>query len=131
MKLFEHVLFLFDLIEMEMKIIEPIRKPLKEFENPDEFNMYYHKHKDEIDNQTTHMLNRKYKINGYKITKLKGVLCMKKIGKNYYQQSCQHSADEEINKNNELIERISIVEQRINEIIDYINNNSADRHHTL
>ena len=116
---------------MEMKIIEPIRKPLKEFENPDEFNMYYHKHKDEIDNQTTHMLNRKYKINGYKITKLKGVLCMKKIGKNYYQQSCQpqsgyqrncqDSADEEINKNNELIARITTIEQRINEIIDYLN----------
>ena len=65
---------------MDLKIIEPVQKPLKEFDGPDEFNIYYHKHKDDIDGQTTHMLNRKYKINGYKITKLKGVLCLIRTG---------------------------------------------------
>ena len=43
---------------MDLKVIEPVQKPLKEFDSPDEFNIYYHKHKDDIDRQTTHMLNR-------------------------------------------------------------------------
>ena len=120
---------------MELKIIEPVHKPLIEFDNPDEFNTYYHKHKDDIDGQTTHMLNRKYKIVGYKITKLKGVLCLKKIGnkcdKTDSVSNSSVRSEHEINKNNELIEanivdsinaRITILEQRINEIIEYINN---------
>ena len=64
---------------MDLKIIGPIKSPLKEFDSVDEFNIYYHKHKDEMDTETTHSLNKKFKINGYRITKIKGVLCLKKI----------------------------------------------------
>ena len=63
---------------MDLKIIGPIKKPLKEFESPDEFNLYYHKHKEEMDSETTHSLNKKFKIDGFRITKIKGVLCLKK-----------------------------------------------------
>ena len=52
---------------MDLKIIEPIQKPLHEFETPDEFNIYYHKHKDEMDKETTHLLNKKFSIDGYRI----------------------------------------------------------------
>ena len=63
---------------MDLKIIGPIKSPLKEFDSVDEFNIYYHKHKEEMDTETTHSLNKKFKINGYRITKIKGVLCLKK-----------------------------------------------------
>ena len=107
---------------MDLKVIEPVQKPLKEFDNPDEFNIYYHKHKDDIDEQTTHMLNRKYKINGYRITKIKGVLCLKKEGKNYYKIHKQQQECDESNEKSCLEDRINELEQRMNEIIDYINN---------
>ena len=63
---------------MDLKIIGPIKTPLKEFDSPDEFNLYYHKHKEEMDTETTHSLNKKFKIDGFRITKIKGVLCLKK-----------------------------------------------------
>ena len=127
---------------MDLKIIEPVKTPLKEFDGPDEFNLYYHKHKDEIDSQTTHILNRKYKINGYRITKIKGVLCLKNEGKNYYQihKNELKGVQSEI-KNEEdqdtihelgiaqdlkvLQERIEQLEQSLNEVIDYINNRAT------
>ena len=37
---------------MDLKIIEPINKYIKEFESPEEFNVFYAKNKDEIDSQT-------------------------------------------------------------------------------
>ena len=137
---------------MDLKVIEPVKTPLKEFEGPDEFNLYYHKHKDEIDSQTTHILNRKYKINGYRITKIKGVLCLKNEGKNYYQihknelkgvqseikneedQDTIHSVQQISDLIHELgiardlkvlQERIEQLEQSLNEVIDYINNRAT------
>ena len=62
----------------ELKILEPIKKYSKEFNTPDEFNLWYSKHKNEIDNETTHKLNKLYHIQGYRITKIKGVLMLKK-----------------------------------------------------
>ena len=62
---------------MDIKIIEPIKHYIKEFNSPEEFNLWYSKNKDEIDSETTHMLNKKYHINGYRITKIKGILMLK------------------------------------------------------
>ena len=36
---------------MDLKIIGPIKSPLKEFDSVDEFNIYYHKHKEEMDTE--------------------------------------------------------------------------------
>ena len=63
---------------MDLKIIEPIKNYLKEFKTVDEFNLWYSKNKDEIDSLTTHKLNKMYHIEGYRITKIKGKLCLKK-----------------------------------------------------
>lgn len=63
---------------MDLNIIEKIETPLKEFKTVDEFNLYYTKHKEEMDSLTTHKLNKMYLINGYRITKIKGVLSLKK-----------------------------------------------------
>lgn len=42
---------------------------IKHFENIDDFNKYYAKHKEEIDKKTTNQLNKEYTITGYKICK--------------------------------------------------------------
>ena len=62
----------------EIKILQPITNYIKEFESPDEFNLFYNKHKEEIDSTTTHKLNKLYHIRGYRITKIKDVLMLKK-----------------------------------------------------
>ena len=64
---------LFNLNRMTLKIIEPIRDYLKVFNSADEFNIWYTKNKDEVDSLTTHKLNKLYKIQGYRITKIKGI----------------------------------------------------------
>ena len=95
---------------MDLKIIEPVNKYIKEFESPEEFNVFYAKHKDEIDSQTTHMLNKKYHIKGLVITKIKGELCLKKpwIKKNNNESS------------NDLEVRVKRLEETVNKIIDLI-----------
>lgn len=42
---------------------------IKTFNNSEEFNKYYMKHKEEIDSKTSNQLNKEYKIDGFKITK--------------------------------------------------------------
>ena len=58
---------------MSIEVIQPYKPQPIQFSSPDEFNMYYNKHKDDF-NETTYKLNVKYKIPGFKITKLKGEL---------------------------------------------------------
>ena len=98
---------------MDLKIIEPVQKYVKEFESPEEFNVFYAKNKDEIDSQTTHMLNKKYHIKGLVITKIKGELCLKKpwIKKNKEESS------------NDLEVRVKRLEETVNKIIDLIQPN--------
>ena len=102
---------------MDLKIIGPIKSPLKEFDSVDEFNIYYHKHKDEMDTETTHSLNKKFKINGYRITKIKGVLCLKKdrVVKPDEEDPCNTPTISEI------MERIQKLEETVNKIIDVLN----------
>ena len=131
---------------MDLKIIEPIHKPLHEFETPDEFNIYYHKHKDEMDKETTHLLNKKFSINGYRITKIKGVLCLKRStmktnqrlidqretksksnvehtvpGKQMFDDINDHISGRQMLAFDDLQDRIQKLEEVVNNIIDVIN----------
>ena len=63
---------------MNVNIIEPIKNFIKEFNTIDEFNAFYSLHKDEMDALTTHKLNKMYYVKGYRITKIKGVLMLKR-----------------------------------------------------
>lgn len=63
---------------MDIKILEPIRNYLKEFNSIDEFNNFYSLNKEELDKLTTHKLNKMYHIKGYRITKIKNELMLKK-----------------------------------------------------
>ena len=88
------------------------------------FNIYYHKHKDEMDKQTTHLLNKKFSINGYRITKIKGVLCLKKWTKNKSEPvNVEHTlpGKQMFDDINDLQDRIQKLEEVVNNIIDVIN----------
>ena len=59
---------------MELKVINEITTEIKNFKSIEEFDLYYQKHKDEMNNQTTQYLNRVYRIvtpegTEYRITK--------------------------------------------------------------
>ena len=101
---------------MDLKIIKPVEKYLKEFDSPEEFNVFYAKNKDEIDSQTTHKLNKQYHIKGYVITKIKGELCLKKpwIKKNNNESSSNLL---------DLESRVKRLEETVNKIIDLIQPN--------
>lgn len=97
----------------ELKILEPIKKYSKEFNTPDEFNLWYSKHKNEIDNETTHKLNKLYHIQGYKITKIKGVLMLKKWDE-----------EKQTLRNPEIREELNQMKEAINSIIRYLKGDS-------
>ena len=104
---------------MDLKIIGPIKKPLKEFESPDEFNLYYHKHKEEMDGETTHSLNKKFKIDGFRITKIKGVLCLKKdVQKDVHKVKKENN---EVIEEENILDRLQKLEDVVNEIVNAIN----------
>ena len=102
---------------MDLKIIKPVEKYLKEFDSPEEFNVFYAKNKDEIDSQTTHKLNKQYHIKGYVITKIKGELCLKKpwIKKNNTESLTTDFTSLEV--------RVKRLEETVNKIIDLIQPN--------
>ena len=110
---------LFDLKQMTLRIIEPIRDYLKVFSSPDEFNIWYTKNKDEVDLLTTNKLNKMYKIQGYRITKIKGVLMLKKS------TETNNSVNSPLIPENlqELHDEIKNIKSTVNKIIEYLNRN--------
>ena len=93
-----------------VQVIEPYKPQVIQFENIDDFNIYYTKHADEFKDITTYKLNVKYKIPGYKITRKSGEL---KLIKDY---ANEHKITESQTDNNEipiLRQRIEIAEQQI------------------
>lgn len=121
---------------MQVKIIEPIREYSKVFNTPDEFNIWYSKNKDEVDALTTHKLNKMYKIEGYRITKIKNILMLKKDNndsrearRNKFPESSNDEPsqgsdkDKDKNKDNDkdLREEVAKIKDTINQIIAYLN----------
>lgn len=101
--------YIFVYLQMSLNIIAPITTAIKEFHSPEEFNIYYQLHKEEIDGTTTHKLNKLYKIEGYRITKIKNVLMLKRnIEKN--------TDAEEINVKDE----IATIKETLNKIINFL-----------
>lgn len=106
---------------MDLKIIEPIHSPLKIFDSKENFINFYQTHKSELDSSTTHILNKKYKIEGYKITKIKGELSLKKSSYGANINSKYESMENELNtlKNdfNGLVNTVNTLINNFNEII--------------
>lgn len=108
---------------MELKILEPIKEYLREFKNPEEFNIFYLNNKDELDSQTTHKLNKKYHVIGYRITKIKGQLMLKKWNEKKEEENVNdHSEEIE-----ELKEEIAKIKNGLNEVINWINSHFHER----
>ena len=104
---------------MSVNIIEPIKNFLKEFNTTDEFNAFYSLHKEELDKLTTHKLNKMYYVKGYRITKIKGVLMLKRWDNNKNEQ--EEKIKEEINN----------VSTRQKEVDEYVRNDLSKKVETL
>lgn len=99
---------------MDLKVIEPIKNYINEFNSPVEFNLFYAKHKDEIDALTTHKLNKMYHIEGYRITKIKGELMLKKW---VVKEEKDHGIIDELKS------EIKEIRDTVNKIIEFLNSN--------
>ena len=107
----------------DIKVIEPISKHTKEFDTVDEFNLYYNKNKEEMDKLTTHKLNKLYLIKGYRITRIKNVLSLKKMKQNS-QYDIDNELDElkkEIQYIREITKLVEPMKETINNIIHFLN----------
>ena len=113
-------------MENNIKIISKYSL-IKEFNSPEEFDKYYLKHKEEINNKTTNQLNKEYKIKDYKITKRNiKIIDNKKIGDIYLKPISLKGANENIDKlNNEIQEmknKINLLTESYNEILNILKN---------
>ena len=99
------------LIEPKIKIIKPVTESTT-FSNVDEFNEYYANNKNIFEENTTCKLNKMFKIEGFKITKIKGVVSLKSI---------PQSRVTALMKIEDLTKRINVIEDRINQIIAVLN----------
>ena len=81
---------------MSLEIVQRASDNAKEFKKKEEFELYYDVHKKEIDAQSTCMLNRKFKIDGFHLGREKGQL--KLIPLNLYRPS-----EYQVNQENNLI----------------------------
>lgn len=113
---------------MQIKIIEPIKEFSKVFNSPDEFNLWYTKNKDEMDNMTTHKLNKLYKIEGYRITKIKNVLMLKKDSQTITSKSLSSGQSPTTNTIEQLKDEITKIKDTINQIISYLNQHCCLEH---
>ena len=97
-------------MENNIKIISKY-SVIKEFNSPEEFDKYYLKHKEEINNKTTNQLNKEYKIKDYKITKRNiKIIDNKKIGDIYLKPiiPVAQAAPKVLKNNNENIDNNTV-----------------------
>ena len=100
---------------MSIGVVKRASDDVKEFQSKEEFMKYYEINKIEIDKQSTCILNKKFKINGFHLGREKGVL--KLIPLNLYRPS-----EYQINQENNLINiKIDALNQKIDTMIEVIN----------
>ena len=110
-----------------IKVIEPFKCDVISFENPDDFNIYYRTHEDEFKDISTVLLNRKYKIPGYRITQTRGSkedgeTRQLSLKKDYYVGVQQGSSamEEQISKINALEQQVESLRIELNNVIKYL-----------
>ena len=103
-------------------MLEPVTSYVRIFKTVDEFNMFYSKNKADIDGLTTQMLNKMYLVDGYRITKIKGELMLKKYDdtmKRYFSRKDEADLrDKEIIR---LDHEIAAIRESVNKIIKFLN----------
>jgi len=63
---------------IDIPILEAFQPDIITFDTKEEFIQYLTENKEELDAMTTHRLNKAFEIEGYVITKVKGVIGLKK-----------------------------------------------------
>ena len=63
----------------QVKILEPFSPEVIECETTDDFNEVFNANPEVYSAMTTQKLNKIFKIPGYRITKIKGVVCLRSI----------------------------------------------------
>ena len=101
-------------------LIEPIKEK-REFATPAEFDAFYQEHREELNEKTTHKLNKMFNIPGYRITKLKGVLSLKNIPQSRITSTMKIDTLEI--KVNEMKDRLNQCIKIVNGFIDQLNQN--------
>lgn len=99
-----------------LKIIEKYQPEIIRFSSVEEFREYLNEHETEMNQMKTVMLNRKYQINGYRITKLKKNKDSDpeiSLRKDYRSSSDENNSQ----SNRELIDTIKMVAQKYDELI--------------
>ena len=74
-----------------------------------------------MDKLTTHKLNKMYRIDDYRITKIKGVLMLKKDTKPKIKEMDKVIKNEISDEINELKNEINEIRGAVNKLIDFIN----------
>ena len=108
-----------------LEVIEPYNPQVVEFETVDDFNAYYNKHASEFDGKTTQKLNTKYKIPGYRLTKVNNQLKIIKDYRNKAISETNNSTAIDMKTLASLLSRVNIIEKQIKEITDYLQNMNA------
>ena len=99
-------------------IREPHRYNVKTFETPDDFTAYYREHEEEFKNVSTLILNRSYKIPGYRISisnrgKENEELILRK---DYYTPNTEKNIDSNPELLNQIVSRIDNIEQFLEQL---------------
>ena len=123
---------------MEIKVVNELRDDIKVFKSLEEFDLFYQKNKDSMNGQTTHMLNKLYKIelpdgSLYRITKkncgsgkgktLTGDICLKKIfAQKDDEQPLWEIAIESVKADiTNMRSKIEEIKQTVNQVVKVIN----------
>jgi hypothetical protein len=113
---------------IELTIKEPFSPAVEEFDGPTAFQKYLTENVEEMNPLTTYKLNKKYKVEGYRITKIKGVIGLQKVRNTVAQSSDDetsgfHTCDTENRfadletRFNEMDSRQEEIENKIGEIL--------------
>ena len=105
----------------KLEVVQPYNPQVIHFDTPDDFNAYYNKHQDDFsDNISTYKLNVKYKIPGFKLSKIQGQL---KVVKDYAQRIAQSTSQPSTTSSQQYTDistRLTALEQRISSIEAYL-----------
>ena len=91
---------------------EPHRYDVKTFTDPDEFTAYYRQHEDDFKGVSTAVLNRTYKIPGYRISVVaRGTDKEELILKKDYYSGIHHNNDDQSPQIALIMQRLDNIEQ--------------------
>ena len=112
-------------MEDSIKVFENIGDNVLSFETKEDFMRYYNKNRELVDAMSTRGLNRKFKIDSFKIGRLKGKIILYPL-KEPETKSEELDAKTKLTINEKLDfmnRRLKKIEEMINIVVDFLNTN--------